>query len=123
MAETTSSRNAGRGHGLGGRRLPRTGPLPCPSHVDPHRTCHHHADTPWPHSQAAVKELLSPFPHDEVRRIIHVNAERLFRRPSRPLPLRRLTQEPASAWLARAGQGWCRTPRVLRMPRSTASIR
>lgn len=38
-----------------------------------------HADTPWPHTQAAVKEVMAGVPDDEVRRITYQNAERLFR--------------------------------------------
>jgi predicted TIM-barrel fold metal-dependent hydrolase len=49
-------------------------------------TCEHilwesdypHADTPWPHTQAAVKDVLDGVPDDEVRRITHENAEKLF---------------------------------------------
>lgn len=37
-----------------------------------------HADTPWPHTQAAVKELFEGVPEDEVRKITHSNAEKLF---------------------------------------------
>ncbi|WP_131747295.1 amidohydrolase family protein [Frankia sp. Cppng1_Ct_nod] len=40
-----------------------------------------HADTPWPHTQAACKELFSGVSRDEVEAITHGNAERLFRFP------------------------------------------
>jgi predicted TIM-barrel fold metal-dependent hydrolase len=38
-----------------------------------------HADTPWPHSQKQVGEVLGEVPDDEVAAITHGNAERLFR--------------------------------------------
>lgn len=38
-----------------------------------------HADTPWPHSQKAVGELVVGIPDDEVEAITHGNAERVFR--------------------------------------------
>lgn len=37
-----------------------------------------HADTPWPDTQACVKELFEGVPADEAKRIMHGNAERLF---------------------------------------------
>jgi predicted TIM-barrel fold metal-dependent hydrolase len=38
-----------------------------------------HADTPWPHSQKEVDEVLHDVPQDEVDAITHRNAEKLFR--------------------------------------------
>ena len=37
-----------------------------------------HSETPWPHTQAAVKDVLQGVPSDEVERITHENAEHLF---------------------------------------------
>ena len=37
-----------------------------------------HADTPWPKSQAAAKEVFDGVPDDEVEMITHTNAEALF---------------------------------------------
>jgi predicted TIM-barrel fold metal-dependent hydrolase len=38
-----------------------------------------HADTPWPHCQKEVGEILGDVPQDEVDAITHTNAEKLFR--------------------------------------------
>ena len=40
-----------------------------------------HADTPWPHTQAACKELFAGVPQKEIDMITHENAEQLFRFP------------------------------------------
>jgi hypothetical protein len=37
-----------------------------------------HAGTPWPHTQAAVKELMADVPDTEMRMITYQNAEKLF---------------------------------------------
>ena len=38
-----------------------------------------HADTPWPHTQKEVDEILHDVPQEEVDAITHKNAEKLFR--------------------------------------------
>jgi predicted TIM-barrel fold metal-dependent hydrolase len=40
-----------------------------------------HVDTPWPHSQKGVGEILGPLPANEREAITHGNAETLFRWP------------------------------------------
>lgn len=51
-----------------------------------------HVDTPWPHSQKAVDEVMGELPADERAAICHGNAERLFRWEMAPLPEGQLVQ-------------------------------
>ncbi|HVV29980.1 MAG TPA: amidohydrolase family protein, partial [Mycobacteriales bacterium] len=40
-----------------------------------------HADTPFPNTQAACKDLFEDVPEDVITKITHANAEKLFKFP------------------------------------------
>jgi predicted TIM-barrel fold metal-dependent hydrolase len=46
-----------------------------------------HVDTPWPHSQQAVEDVLGDLPDEEIEAICHTNAEALFRWKMAPVPV------------------------------------